>query len=193
MDPLTLERIAACTARDQALLRMAEDSRAEYGSIVEPEADKLTAIRAVVEAMQKAGLDYALIGGVAVGLQSGVPRATLDVDIAAPTYAPCGQLHAVLSSLGFQAMGFFAHSRNYRHEGGQPVQFVFDAEFDVFIERAEVMKLRDFELRVVTKEDLIAMKRRAASDPTRPRSKALRDQADIALLLGDVPDDDEGW
>ena len=48
-------------------------------------------------------------------------------------------------------------------------------------------------LRVVTKADLIAMKRRAAADPKRRRSKALRDQADIALLEGDVPQPDEGW
>jgi hypothetical protein len=40
---------------------------------------------------------------------------------------------------------------------------------------------------------LIAMKRRASADPKRRRSKALRDQADIALLEGDVPDPDEGW
>jgi len=37
------------------------------------------------------------------------------------------------------------------------------------------------------------MKRMAASDPARRRSKVLRDQADIALLEGDVPQPDEGW
>lgn len=37
------------------------------------------------------------------------------------------------------------------------------------------------------------MKRRAAADPTLRRSKALRDEADIALLEGDVPEPDEGW
>lgn len=37
------------------------------------------------------------------------------------------------------------------------------------------------------------MKRRAAADPARRRSKALRDQADVALLEGDVPDESEGW
>jgi hypothetical protein len=45
----------------------------------------------------------------------------------------------------------------------------------------------------VTRDDLVAMKERAAADPTRRKSKRLRDQADIALLLGDVPDPDEGW
>jgi hypothetical protein len=46
---------------------------------------------------------------------------------------------------------------------------------------------------VVTKDDLIAMKRRAAADPARRKSKRLRDQADVELLLGDVPHPDEGW
>jgi hypothetical protein len=46
---------------------------------------------------------------------------------------------------------------------------------------------------IVRKSDLIAMKERAAADPALRRSKALRDQADIALLRGDVPDPDEGW
>jgi len=33
---------------------------------------------------------------------------------------------------------------------------------------------------------------RAAAEPARRRSQALRDQADAALLRGDVPDPDEG-
>lgn len=169
------------------------DARHATTSAVQPEADKLAAMRAVADVMSKIGLGYALIGGVAVGLQSGVARATVDVDFAVPTHAVWEQLHPLLEAVGFQAKGVFAHSRNYRHTSGEPVQFAFDDQFDRFIERAEVMSLGDFELRVVTKDDLIAMKRRAAVDPARRRSKALRDQADIALLEGDVSDDDEGW
>jgi hypothetical protein len=45
----------------------------------------------------------------------------------------------------------------------------------------------------VSTRDLIDMRRRAAEAPGRRRSKALRDLADIALLEGDVADDDEGW
>jgi hypothetical protein len=37
------------------------------------------------------------------------------------------------------------------------------------------------------------MKERAAADPSRRKSKRLRDQADIELLRGDVGRDDEGW
>jgi hypothetical protein len=73
------------------------------------------------------------------------------------------------------------------------VRLAFDPEFDAMIARAETVAFGAFELRVVTREDLIAMKRRAAADPRRRRSTALRDQADIALLEGDVPGPDEGW
>jgi hypothetical protein len=73
------------------------------------------------------------------------------------------------------------------------VQLVFDPGFDVMIDRAEILDVAGILVRVVTTPDLIAMKERAAADPARRRSKALRDQADVALLRGDVPDPDEGW
>ena len=59
--------------------------------------------------------------------------------------------------------------------------------------RAETFTVSGHVLRIVTKSDLIAMKQRAAADPARRKSKALRDRADVELLLGDVPDPDEGW
>jgi hypothetical protein len=34
---------------------------------------------------------------------------------------------------------------------------------------------------------------RVRQDPSRRKSKRLRDQADVELLLGDVPGPDEGW
>jgi hypothetical protein len=89
--------------------------------------------------------------------------------------------------------GEFAHSINFEHDSGEPVQLAFDEGFDPMIERAEAVQLGQLSLPVVTRDDLIAMKRRAAADPKRRRSKALRDQADIALLEGDVPEPGEGW
>ena len=65
-------------------------------------------------------------------------------------------------------------SVSLQRDSGEPAQLAFDPLF-------------------VLKDDLIAMKRRAAADPRRRRSKALRDQADIALLERDVPEPDEGW
>jgi hypothetical protein len=73
------------------------------------------------------------------------------------------------------------------------VQLAFDAGFDPMIVRAESVDLGELLIPVVTKVDLLEMKRRAAADPGRRRSKALRDQADIALLEDDVPEPKEGW
>ncbi len=155
--------------------------------------DKLAAIAAAEAVFSEQGVPYALIGGLAVGIRSGVPRATLDVDFAIRTDTDLEQLTRRFQARGFQLVGEFAHSVNFKHESGEPVQLAFDEQFDAMVARAELMTMDDVALRVVTKEDLIAMKRRAAADPARRRSKALRDQADIALLEGDVPDPDEGW
>jgi hypothetical protein len=73
------------------------------------------------------------------------------------------------------------------------LQLAFDPEFDAMIDRAEPLDLASESIPIVRKADLIAMKRRAAADPARRRSKRLRDEADVALLEGDVPDPDEGW
>ena len=73
------------------------------------------------------------------------------------------------------------------------MQLVLDPAFDAMIARAEPIAIGSASIPVVTTSDLIAMKERAAADPARRRSKALRDAADVALLRGDVPDPDEGW
>jgi hypothetical protein len=156
-------------------------------------ADKTAALRDAVRALDGLGVRCALIGGVAVGVRSGVPRATLDTDLAILSTVDRAEVVAALVRAGFSLRGEHAHSVNFRHRGGEPVQVVFDPAFDPMIERAEALPFDDLTVPVVTTADLIAMKERAAADPGRRRSKALRDAADVALLLGDVPDPDEGW
>ncbi|HEY1694258.1 MAG TPA: nucleotidyl transferase AbiEii/AbiGii toxin family protein [Polyangiaceae bacterium] len=184
-----LRTIAAVTHREQAL----DAGRPRYPGDVTGAPDKLGAIDAAAAAFRDAGLAYALIGGVAVGIRSGVPRATLDVDFAVSTTTDLGAATAALEARGFRRTGVFAHSMNFVHASGEPLQLAFDPLFDPMIARAEPVRFGALELVVVTREDLIAMKRRAAADPARRRSKALRDQADIALLEGDVPGPDDGW
>ncbi len=185
-----LRAIADLTRREQAL----GVGRGAYsGGGVTDLPDKLGAIDAAAAAFRDAAVPYALIGGVAVGIRSGVPRATLDVDFAVPTTADREATAAALAARGFRRTGVFAHSMNFVHGSGEPVQVAFDPAFDPMIARAEPIRFGALALPVVTREDLLAMKRRAAADPTRRRSKALRDQADIALLEGDVPEPGEGW
>jgi len=155
--------------------------------------DKLVALADVVRALDGMGVAHALVGGLAVGIRSGVPRATIDTDIAVRSTVERPAIIDALTGAGLRLTGTFAHSLNFRHASGEPVQIVVDPAFDPMIERAEPLHVAGVTLRVVTTADLIAMKRRAATDPARRRSKALRDQADIELLRGDVPDPDEGW
>jgi hypothetical protein len=177
------------TEREQLLIQ----HRLGYPGAMPLLPDKLGAITAAVAVFDQTGIAYALIGGLAVGVRSGVPRATLDVDFAIPSGTDRRALAQRLAQATFTLKGEFAHSINFTHSSGEPMQLAFDPSFDAMITRAEAILFGAVSLRVVTKADLLAMKKQAAADPKRRRSKALRDQADIALLEGDVPTEDEGW
>lgn len=155
--------------------------------------DKVAALLDTARALAAIGAPYALVGGVAVGIHSGVPRATADTDIAVLSTIDRGAVCRALTESGFRPAGEFQHSVNFRHPSGEPVQLVFDAAFDPMIQRAERFEVAAFSVCIVRKADLITMKERAGADPVRRRSKALRDQADVELLRGDIPDPDEGW
>lgn len=155
--------------------------------------DQLASLVDAARALTDAGIAHALIGGIAVGIHSEVPRATQDIDIAVASTAPTQTVIAALTMAGFELAGRFPHRLNLRHPGGERVQLAVDPFFDQMIERAETVEVGGAPIRVVTRDDLIAMKERSASDRRRRPSKALRDRADIEMLRGDVPDPDEGW
>jgi hypothetical protein len=187
MESRTLQAITRLTARERLLIASFQ------GAAMDESADKLAALTDVVRALDGLGASHAVVGGVAVGIRSGVPRATVDTDVAVRSMVERRLIIEALTGAGLRLTGTFAHSLNFRHPSGEPVQIIFDAEFDPMIDRAEPLDVAGIRIRVVTTADLIAMKERAAADPARRRSKALRDQADVALLRGDVPDPDEGW
>lgn len=187
--PNALEASAQASLREQRLVARVRHTGGDLTQLP----DKLGAIGAATRIFEEARVPYALIGGLAVGIRSGVPRATLDVDFAVTTDVDLTALTARFTAAGFRFVGRFAHSLNFEHPSGEPVQIAFDVGFDPMVRRAEVFDAGEITLRVVTRDDLLAMKRRAADDPGRRRSKALRDRADIALLEGDVGDPNEGW
>jgi hypothetical protein len=173
------------TARERSILR---------GCV--PGRDSTAQLEALLDAstvLRESDHEHALIGGIAVGVRSQVPRATVDVDLAVHSTAVTDRLVVVMTAAGFTHRGTFAHSINFRHASGEPVQLAMDPAFDPAIGRAELVEVGVAMVPVVSTRDLIDMKRRAAEAPGRRRSKALRDLADIALLEGDVADDDEGW
>lgn len=155
--------------------------------------DKVAALMDATRALAALGAPHALVGGVAVGVHSGVPRATADTDIAVLSTLDRTAVNRALVAAGLRLTGEFTHSAEFRHASAERLRIVFDAGFDPMIQRAERLRVAGVEVPIVRKDDLIAMKERTAADPARPRSKALRDRADVELLRGDVPDPDEGW
>lgn len=63
--------------------------------------DKLGALESATTAFTAMGASYALISGLAVGIRSGVPRATLDVDFAVPTHV---DRNALIAAFNAQAL-----------------------------------------------------------------------------------------
>jgi hypothetical protein len=119
----TLHAAAALAEREHLLIR----GKRGYSGAVSEMPDKVGAIAAAVAAFSESRVPFALIGGLTVGIRSGVPRATLDVDFAVTTSADRAKLAARLAAGGFRLTGQFAHSVNFLHESGEPVQLAFDA------------------------------------------------------------------
>jgi hypothetical protein len=182
-----VKQIGEATGRDRTLIA------ARLGIAMEPGASQPQALLDLAETFEEAQIPYALIGGIAVGIHSAQPRATVDVDVAVSTSIARTVVVDALAEAGFDLVGEHPHSLNFRHANGEPVRVSFDQPFDPMIEHGEIVSVGDVALRIVTLADLIETKERAASDPSRRRSKALRERADIELLHGDVAEQDEGW
>jgi len=184
-----LEEIAAVTARDRILIAARHTRDAQMIEIP----DKVVALLDAVRALDVIKVPYALVGGVAVGIHSGLPRATEDTDLAVFSTVDRGAVTTALTAAGFGLVGESDHSGNFRHSTGEPIHLVYDAACNAMIERAECFEARGVSIRIVSKDDLIAMKERAAADPRRRRSTALRDQADVELLRGDGFEPHDEW
>lgn len=81
---------------------------ATAGRSLMDEADKVGALRDAARALGSVGARWALIGGVAVGIRSGVPRATLDTDLAVVSEVDRDAVVRALVAAGFSLRGEFA-------------------------------------------------------------------------------------
>ncbi len=180
--------VSALTARDRNLV-----SGAWGGGAVSEPSSLERALTDAAAVFERSGMAHALIGGLAVAVHTRLPSAAIDVNFAVLSSVDRELVIAHFLAAGFTLRGRFEHSVNLLHASGDPVQVAFDPFFDAAIERAESHPFAGRTVRIVRREDLIALKQRAAADPRRRRSKALRDQLDIEMLRGDVPDPDEGW
>ena len=162
-----------------------------------PEGDsKEKPLRLIMEILEREGVAYALIGGVAIQLHTAEPRSTLDIDVAVPTYAEVPQ--EALLGAGFEHTGRHEHSDKWRAPGPGPLQartaVQFSAEDEGIadaVRHASAVDLGDgLRLRVATVADLMVLKLAAAEDPQRRSSKREHDVADVLALLEEHPDAD---
>jgi len=189
---LTAEEVVHLVARlSQRDRRLAAAMRGRE-AMDEPPAMEQILVKAT-DRLSDQRVPYAVVGSLAVAIHVSLPRATRAADIAVASMCDRERVIESFARAGFTLRGRFEHSVNLVHGSGDPVQLAFDPSFDVAIARAETFSLAGREIRIVRREDLIALKERAAADPGRRRSKALRDRADVEMLRGDVPDPDEGW
>jgi predicted nucleotidyltransferase len=158
-----------------------------------PEGDtKEPALRSLMALLEREGVSYAVIGGLAVQLHSKEPRTTRDIDLAVKRYEDVPTV--TLQAAGFEHVGRFPHSDNWLapgpgpREARTPVQFSADPLMAGAVDRANAVAVAGLQLRLVTASDLLALKLRAAEDPTRRGSKRASDVADIVRLLEDHPD-----
>jgi len=160
-----------------------------------PEGDsKEGPLRLVAELLEREGVPYALIGGVAVQLHTAEPRSTLDIDLAVPAYADIPR--DALLAAGFDHMGRHEHSDNWRAPGSAPLNqrtaVQFSAEDEGIAEAVEHASVVDLaggvRLRVASVADLIVLKLAAAGATARRPSKREHDLADVLALLEEHPE-----
>lgn len=147
---------------------------------------KDAAFRELFRILEASGLEYALIGGVAVQLWQSEPRTTLDIDVAVRSYESVPR--AVLEASGFRLLARHSHSENWTGPGGTPVQFSDDPALAFLIETAARKTFDGGRVRVASPLALVKEKLRAASDPARRESKRFQDLADAKALAEEHPE-----
>ncbi len=161
---------------------------------IDPNDTKERPLRLVADLLNREGVAYALIGGVAVQIRTTEPRTTLDIDVAVPRFDDVPR--AALLAAGFDHTGRHEHSDNWRAPpagpGSQRTAVQFSAE-DVGIadavSHAEMTDLADgLRMRVATPADLIVLKLAAAAEPRRRPSKRQHDLGDVVALMEEYPE-----
>ena len=100
MEASVLGLISRLTTREWLLIASTRGA-----AMVDEAPDKLAALVDAVRALDRLGAPHALVGGVAVGLRSGVPRATLDTDLAVRSTVTPSAITEALTSARFRLTG----------------------------------------------------------------------------------------
>lgn len=136
--------------------------------------------------LNESGIGWALIGGLAYQVHAAEPRTTLDIDLAIPQREQLPREE--LRRAGFEMAGSSSFTENWKGPGGTPVQFSDEASYAEALRSAERLDQAGVVLRVINKLEFVRAKLRAAADPQRRRTKAMRDLIDLETILEEHPD-----
>ena len=161
---------------------------------INPSDTKERPLRLVAELLNRAGVSYALIGGVAVQIRTTEPRTTLDIDVAVPRFDDIPR--AALLAAGFDHTGRHEHIDNWRAPAAGPGSLRTAVQFSAeevgiadAVANAELTDLADgLRMSVATSADLVVLKLAAAAEPRRRPSKRQYALADVAALMEEHPE-----
>ncbi|MBA7520704.1 hypothetical protein ES705_12800 [subsurface metagenome] len=142
-------------------------------------------IQIFLDALTTAGIDYCVIGGLAVNAYA-EPVVSLDLDIVVSTNdieATCQAVEA------FFKIEHFSHSVNLSSSKSDlRIQLQTDQRYQNFIARASMHLVLGYEMKVASITDVLQGKIWAYSDEQRRKSKRQKDLADIIRLIENYPD-----
>ena len=137
-----------------------------------------------LDALSRSGVDYCVIGGLAVNAYA-EPVVSLDLDVVVAAGELEGICKAVESHFKIER---FAHSVNLSTaKSGLRIQLQTDRRYQDFVPRASARTVLGYPMRVASVEDVLQGKIWAYLDEERRRSKRQKDLADIARLVEAYP------
>ena len=141
-------------------------------------------IQIFLDSISKAGVDYCVIGGLAVNAYA-EPVVSLDLDIVVYTADIDVTCKAVEDHFKIE---HFAHSINLSsNKSDLRIQLQTDERYQDFIARAKTLSVLGYEMKVASVEDVLQGKMWAYSDKQRRQSKRQKDLADIIRLIESYP------
>ena len=140
----------------------------------------------LVDALERAEIQWCTIGGVAVNHWAAEPMVTRDLDFVVVT-RDLERAERLLVEAGFTASRH-EWSVNFTGKSSVSIQLTTEEFYRDFPARSVAADVHGMLLRVASLQDTLAGKLRAYSDTSRRQSKRLKDLADIARLVESHPD-----
>ncbi len=135
----------------------------------------------LVDCLERADIEWCVIGGVAVNHWAEQPMVTQDVDFVVASES-IEHVVSLLEDAGFRYEKF-DWSINFKGRSAVSIQLSTEDFFRDFPSRAVAADVHGILMRVASLEDTLRGKIKAWSEPERRQSKRIKDLADIARLV----------